>query len=61
MTHPNEDLVRKGYAAFSSGDMEALATLLAPDLLYHVLAGTRFLATTVESTRVSNSSADSPR
>ena len=37
MAHPNEDIVRKAHAAFSSGDTEALATLLAPDLLYHVL------------------------
>ena len=37
MAHPNEDVVRKGYAAFSSGDMAALTTFLAPELLYHVL------------------------
>jgi ketosteroid isomerase-like protein len=37
MAHPNEEIVRKGYAAFSTGDMEALAVLLAPDLVWHAL------------------------
>ena|ERR1051325_989933 len=36
MTHPNEDLARKGYAAFSSGDMTALNDLFADDIVWHV-------------------------
>jgi uncharacterized protein len=36
MGHPNEELVRKGYAAFSSGDMETLGQLMAPDVVHAV-------------------------
>jgi uncharacterized protein len=36
MTHPNEELARKGYAAFGSGDMGTLNELFADDLLWHV-------------------------
>lgn len=36
MAHPNEDLVRKGYAAFSSGDMETLGQLMTPDVVHAV-------------------------
>ena len=43
MAHPNEDLVRKGYAAFSSGDMETLSSLYAPDAI-HVATGNSQLA-----------------
>ncbi len=35
MAHPNEDLVRKGYAAFAAGDLESLRTLFAPDIKWH--------------------------
>lgn len=35
MAHPNEELFRKGYAAFQSGDMEALRELFAPDIVWH--------------------------
>ena len=35
MTHPNEDLVRKGFAAFSSGDMATLDGLFADDIVWH--------------------------
>ncbi len=35
MAHPNEDLVRAGYAAFAKGDMEALGGLFAPDVVWH--------------------------
>ena len=35
MTHPNEDLVRKGFAAFSSGDMATLNELFADDIVWH--------------------------
>lgn len=36
MTHPNEDLVRQGYAAFASGDTEALVSqFFDPDIRWH--------------------------
>jgi ketosteroid isomerase-like protein len=36
MAHPNEDLIRKGYEAFSSGNLQALDDLFAEDILWHV-------------------------
>ena len=36
MGHPNEDLVRRGYDAFSSGDMQTLRELWHPDIVWHV-------------------------
>jgi uncharacterized protein len=36
MTHSNEDLLRRGYAAFSAGDMNTLRSMLADDVAYHV-------------------------
>lgn len=36
MAHANEDLVRKGYAAFSSGDMETLGSIMTPDVVHAV-------------------------
>ena len=36
MTHPNEDLVRRGYAAFGTGDMATLDGLFADDIVWHV-------------------------
>ena len=36
MAHPNDDLVRRGYAAFGSGDVATLGTLLADDIVWHV-------------------------
>jgi ketosteroid isomerase-like protein len=36
MAESNEDLVRKGYGAFSSGDMGTLAEVLSPDVVQHV-------------------------
>ena len=46
MAHPNEDLVRKGYAAFATGDMQTLGELFAEDVVWNTpgnnpLAGTR--------------------
>ena len=38
MTDANEDLVRRGYQAFSEGDMETLSSLYAPDAV-HVATG----------------------
>jgi len=35
MSHPNEDLVRKGYEAFSTGDMATLRQLLDPEVVWH--------------------------
>jgi ketosteroid isomerase-like protein len=28
MTHPNDDLLRRGYAAYSSGDMDTVQALM---------------------------------
>jgi len=36
MAHPNEAMVREGYDAFSSGDMEALGKLMTPDVVHSV-------------------------
>jgi uncharacterized protein len=46
MGHPNEELVRKGYEAFGSGDMQTLGQLFAEDVVWNTpghnpLAGTR--------------------
>ena len=35
MGHPNEDLLRQGYAAFSTGDFQALGELFADDIQWH--------------------------
>ncbi|HWD42141.1 MAG TPA: nuclear transport factor 2 family protein [Actinomycetota bacterium] len=35
MGHPNEDLIRQGYDAFSRGDMDALRALFHPDVVWH--------------------------
>ena len=35
MAHPNEDLMRKGYAAFGSGDLAALNDLFSDDVVWH--------------------------
>lgn len=45
MAHPNEELIRKGYAAFLTGDMATLSDLFADDVVWHAqgrnqLAGT---------------------
>lgn len=34
--HPNVELLRNGYAAYSSGDIEVLNNLFADDILWHV-------------------------
>jgi uncharacterized protein len=36
MAHPNEDLLRRGYEAFSSGDIETVLSLMADDIIWHV-------------------------
>lgn len=35
MAHPNEDLLRKAYDAFNSGDMDTLGELFADDAVFH--------------------------
>jgi uncharacterized protein len=35
MTHPNEELVRRGFEAFGTGDMAALDRLFAEDIVWH--------------------------
>jgi len=34
--HPNVELVRRGYAAFLSGDMETVSSLFADGIVWHV-------------------------
>ena len=37
MAHPNEELIRRGFEAFSKGDMETLRNeIFASDVKYHV-------------------------
>jgi uncharacterized protein len=36
MAHPNEDRIRKGYEAFSKGNLPALDEFFAEDILWHV-------------------------
>ena len=36
MGHPNEELAQRAFDAFSKGDFEAVAALLADDIVYHV-------------------------
>jgi ketosteroid isomerase-like protein len=33
--HPNVELLRKGYAAFSQGDMQTVGELLSDDVVWH--------------------------
>jgi uncharacterized protein len=35
MGHPNEDLIRRGYDAFSRGDTDTLRGLFHPDIVWH--------------------------
>jgi uncharacterized protein (TIGR02246 family) len=39
--HPNVDLVRRVYTAFSAGDMNALSELFAPDIVWSVPGNSR--------------------
>jgi uncharacterized protein len=63
MAHPNEDLLRAAFAAFTAGDLDQLRRATAPDIVWHspgrnMLSGTykgpdevlRFLARWREST-----------
>ncbi|MFE0702771.1 nuclear transport factor 2 family protein [Streptomyces sp. NPDC058872] len=40
--HPDAALVRRGYEAFSKGDMEALGALMTSDCTHHAPGSTRF-------------------
>lgn len=35
MSHPNEDLVRKAYAAYAASDLTTLRACFAPDVTWH--------------------------
>jgi ketosteroid isomerase-like protein len=35
MAHPNEDLLRRGYEAYDSGDMDTIQALFDDDLVWH--------------------------
>ena len=35
MAHPNEELARRGYEAFSSGDLDALNEMFSEDVRWH--------------------------
>ena len=59
MGHPNEDLVRRGYDAFSRGEMDTLRELYHPDIVWHALAVASWPAITRASTPCSASSARS--
>jgi uncharacterized protein (TIGR02246 family) len=36
MAHPNEEMIRRGYKAFSAGDMDTLAEIMSPDVVHTV-------------------------
>jgi len=36
VAHPNEDLIRRAYAAFSAGDLETVKSMMTDDIDYHV-------------------------
>lgn len=36
MAHPNEDLLRRGYEAFGSGDIATVLSIFADDIAWHV-------------------------
>lgn len=36
VAHPNEDLLRRGYEAFGSGDIDTVMALFADDIVWHV-------------------------
>jgi uncharacterized protein len=42
MAHPNEELVRRGYEAFSKGDMDTMAQIMASDVVHRVPGNNRF-------------------
>ena len=36
MVHPNEDIVRKAYGAFTEGDTEVLRQVFAEDIVFRI-------------------------
>jgi hypothetical protein len=36
MAHPNEDLLSRGYEAFSAGDLDTVFSIFADDIDYHI-------------------------
>jgi uncharacterized protein len=36
MAHPNEDLIRRAYAAFGAGDLDTLKSMMTDDVVYHI-------------------------
>lgn len=34
--HPNVELFQRGYTAFQTGDLETVASLFAPDIVWHI-------------------------
>ena len=41
MTHPHEDLLRRAYAAFARGDLDAYLSVCAASITFRVPDGTR--------------------
>jgi uncharacterized protein len=42
VTHPNEELARKGYDAFGKGDLDAIRDLFDPNVQWHVPGKSQF-------------------
>ncbi len=40
--HPNEDLIRRTYAAFATGDLQTVGESFAEDIVWHSLGQSRF-------------------
>ena len=59
MTDANEELVRQGYAAFASGDMETLGSLYAPDAVHVATGSSPVAGSTAGSTQYSSTTARS--
>jgi ketosteroid isomerase-like protein len=48
MAHPNEELLRKGYEAFATYDLDTIRALFADDIVWHVVGGRNQLAGTIK-------------
>ncbi len=60
MPHPNADLLRKGYDAFSKGDLDTIRNeVFSPDIVFHVAGRNPLSGDYQGSTRFSGSSGDS--
>jgi ketosteroid isomerase-like protein len=42
MTQANEDLIRRGYQAFGTGDLDTLKSMMAPDVVHEVPGSNQF-------------------